>query len=70
MNTVVGKCHCGAVVFEVDLDNGLGDLRRCNCSLCRRKGAIMAGVALARRRHELLPEAAPAVRRRAGEIAR
>jgi hypothetical protein len=39
-----GSCHCGAVGFEVELENGLGDLRRCNCSLCRRKGAIMAFV--------------------------
>jgi hypothetical protein len=39
-----GKCHCGAVAFEVELANGLEDLRRCNCSLCRRKGAIMASV--------------------------
>ena len=39
-----GKCHCGAVEFEVELPNGLEDVRRCNCSLCRRKGAIMASV--------------------------
>ena len=39
-----GTCHCGAVAFEVELENGLGDLRRCNCSLCRRKGAGMAFV--------------------------
>lgn len=39
-----GSCHCGAVEFEVRLTNGLVNLRRCNCSLCRRKGAIMAGV--------------------------
>jgi hypothetical protein len=39
-----GKCHCGAVEFQVELENGLEDLRRCNCSLCRRKGAIMASV--------------------------
>ena len=32
------------MVFEVDLEDGLQDLRRCNCSLCRRKGAIMASV--------------------------
>ena len=37
-----GTCHCGAVAFEVELENGLGALKRCNCSLCRRKGAIMA----------------------------
>lgn len=41
-----GTCHCGAVEFEVELDNGLENLRRCNCSLCRRKGAVAAGVAI------------------------
>lgn len=39
-----GECHCGAVVFEVELSNGLEDIRRCNCSLCRRKGSIVASV--------------------------
>ncbi len=41
-----GQCHCGSVVFEFDLDAGEPDLRRCNCSLCRRKGAIMLTVTL------------------------
>jgi hypothetical protein len=45
--TMTGRCHCGAVEFEVTLENGLENLRRCNCSLCRRKGAIMASVPLA-----------------------
>lgn len=39
-------CHCGAVVLQVTLKDGLQNLRRCNCSLCRRKGAIMASVPL------------------------
>ena len=43
-----GKCHCGAVEFQVELENGLGDVKRCNCSLCRRKGAIMGFVSTAR----------------------
>ena len=43
-----GTCHCGAVEFTVDLENGLEDLRRCNCSLCRRKGAVMASVPVER----------------------
>lgn len=43
-----GKCHCGAIEFEVELENGIEDLRRCNCSLCRRKGAVMASVPLER----------------------
>ena len=42
-----GTCHCGAVEFEIDLEDGLADLRRCGCSLCKRKGAIVANVPLA-----------------------
>ena len=41
-----GRCHCGAVEFEVTLANGLENVPRCNCSLCRRKGSIMGGVPL------------------------
>ncbi|MCB9655375.1 MAG: GFA family protein [Deltaproteobacteria bacterium] len=41
---LIGSCHCGAVTFEVHLEHGLEDVRRCNCSLCRRKGAVMASV--------------------------
>ena len=41
-----GKCHCGAIEFEVTLENGLENVRHCNCSLCKRKGALMAGVPL------------------------
>lgn len=47
---MTGSCHCGAVEFEVELEQGLAAARRCNCSLCRRKGAIMATVPLARLR--------------------
>jgi hypothetical protein len=40
-----GSCHCGAVEFTVETEEGgLQNLRRCNCSLCRRKGALMASV--------------------------
>ena len=37
---IKGSCHCGAVHFEITAD--IYGLRRCNCSICRRKGAIMA----------------------------
>jgi hypothetical protein len=37
-----GSCHCGAVRFEVDLPDGLVDPRHCNCSMCRRRGAVVA----------------------------
>ena len=41
-----GSCRCGAVRFEVTLPNGFQELRRCNCSICRRRGSIAASVAL------------------------
>jgi len=39
-------CHCGAVELELHLPDGVVDPRRCDCSICRRKGAIVAGVPL------------------------
>lgn len=39
-------CHCGAVELELKLPSGLEDLRRCDCSMCRRRGAIVASVLL------------------------
>ena len=41
MNTALlkGSCHCGAVTFEVQTP--VVPAARCNCSLCRRKGALM-----------------------------
>ncbi|MFJ5383497.1 GFA family protein [Cupriavidus sp. CER94] len=36
-----GQCHCGAVRFEATLSNGLGAVRRCNCSYCRMRGAVV-----------------------------
>ena len=35
-----GRCHCGAVVLEVALSDALATARRCDCSFCRRRGAI------------------------------
>ena len=40
-------CHCGAVEIELHLPDGLVDVRRCDCSMCRRRGAIAASVSLA-----------------------
>jgi hypothetical protein len=34
------------VVLELDLPDGIVDPRRCNCSMCRRRGAIAASVPL------------------------
>ena len=38
-----GKCHCGSVKFTINTK--IRDLRRCNCSMCSRKGFVM-GTAL------------------------
>lgn len=34
------SCHCGAVEMDVTLSEGLDTARRCDCSYCRRRGAI------------------------------
>jgi hypothetical protein len=39
-------CHCGAVELELSLPEGVVDPRRCDCSMCRRRGAIVASVPL------------------------
>ena len=38
------KCHCGAVEAEINLDGDLAKVIKCNCSICKRKGAIMSMV--------------------------
>lgn len=40
-------CHCGAIELEVKLNDGLNSARRCDCSFCRRRGAIAVSVDLA-----------------------
>ena len=37
-------CHCGEVEAEITLDGDLEKTLRCNCSMCKRKGAIMSMV--------------------------
>jgi len=44
--TLKSTCHCGAVELEIYLPNGIETIRRCNCSICRRKGAVVSSVLL------------------------
>lgn len=37
-----GQCHCGTVRFDVTLIDGFQSIRRCTCSYCRMRGAVMA----------------------------
>lgn len=39
-------CHCGAVELAVHLTDGLATARRCDCSFCRRRGAIAVSAPL------------------------
>jgi hypothetical protein len=34
-------CHCGTVRFRVRLPQGLDPVRRCTCSFCRMRGAVV-----------------------------
>lgn len=42
MTLYQGSCHCGAVRFEIKAD--IGELVTCDCSLCRKKNAVMTKV--------------------------
>ena len=35
-----GSCHCGKVAFE--LDGEVAEVIDCNCSMCRRRGGLLA----------------------------
>ncbi|MDH5832559.1 GFA family protein [Luteimonas kalidii] len=35
-----GSCHCGRIAFE--LEGEVGDVFDCNCSMCRRRGGLLA----------------------------
>ena len=37
-------CHCGEVEAEINLEGDLAKVLKCNCSICKRKGAIMSMV--------------------------
>jgi hypothetical protein len=37
--TYRGSCHCGKIRFEIDTD--LDHVRVCDCSMCRRRGALL-----------------------------
>lgn len=37
-----GSCHCGAVRFEIDAE--VDHVRHCDCSVCRKRGALTVRV--------------------------
>ena len=38
------KCHCGTIEANINTPENLKKVLRCNCSLCKRKGAVMSMV--------------------------
>ena len=38
-----GSCHCGKIAYSLDAEPS--EAIECNCSICRRKGALLAAVA-------------------------
>ena len=38
------KCHCNGVEAEINISENFDKTLRCNCSLCKRKGAVMSMV--------------------------
>ncbi len=42
LQTWRGSCHCGAVRFEIETD--FPELTTCDCSMCRRRNALMVKV--------------------------
>ena len=37
-------CHCKQVEAEINLSDNLEKVLKCNCSICKRKGAVMSMV--------------------------
>lgn len=45
-SSLKSTCHCGSVELTLTMPNGLEKLRRCNCSICSRKGTVVASVTI------------------------
>lgn len=45
-NIRTGQCHCGAVRFEASLSDSFNTIRRCTCSYCRMRGAVVVSAAM------------------------
>lgn len=42
MTTHPGSCHCGRIAFEIDAE--IDKVIDCNCSMCSRRGGLLAFV--------------------------
>ena len=46
MSIKTASCHCQKIVFQVEVDNVLENIYRCDCSLCEKKSIVMKPVAV------------------------
>ncbi len=37
-------CHCGEIEIQINLKKEINELMRCNCSMCKRKGTMVATI--------------------------
>lgn len=44
---ITGSCHCESVKIQIPFDGEFNKLRRCDCSLCAKKWAVVASVPVA-----------------------
>jgi hypothetical protein len=44
MGKRIGACHCKAVEFEIDFGGDFEKVRRCDCSFCSKRWAVVANV--------------------------
>ena len=40
------KCHCSSIELELTLPNGFENLRKCSCSICSNRNAVVASVSI------------------------
>tara|TARA_B100001093_G_scaffold85043_1_gene76752 strand:+ start:104 stop:466 length:363 start_codon:yes stop_codon:yes gene_type:complete len=38
------RCHCGLIEAEINLSGSIEKFLKCNCTICKRKGAVMSMV--------------------------
>ncbi|MCD9033901.1 GFA family protein [Luteimonas sp. Y-2-2-4F] len=37
-----GSCHCGGIAYTLEAGEAIGEAYDCNCSMCRRRGGLLA----------------------------
>lgn len=44
--SIMASCHCGAVTLSLELSDGINTARRCDCTMCRMRGAVAVSAPL------------------------